>query len=138
MQDVYDERLRYRHNGLDVPEDHFSFTVTDPGSGYLGTPEIGFIIDENTTILATDDLPADVKLDIFPNPADDLLNIAVIGEGFEVENINIYSIHGMQMMQLAEMNTRNRTIDISGLLPGMYLVQVNSGKYSVVKKIAVY
>ena len=77
---------------------------------------------------------SDKSIEIFPNPADDIINI-------EIENINnaiieIYSISG-KLVYSREVNTKFETIDISGYAKGVYLVKVILDREVMVGKVVV-
>lgn len=56
---------------------------------------------------------------VYPNPAKQELNISV--EGYEIDDVTIYTLAGQQILQE---RPANGTIDISHLKPGMFIVEV--------------
>lgn len=54
---------------------------------------------------------------IYPNPANDVLNVGVSGNQFEIKNTAIYSITGQKVME-----STSNTINISKLSSGIYIV----------------
>ena len=63
---------------------------------------------------------------IYPNPANDLININGINEG----EISIYNILG-EVIYTNEINQVKSKVDVSSLTSGKYFIQVESnGKYS--------
>jgi subtilisin-like proprotein convertase family protein len=137
MQDVIDEKLRYSHNGLDVDEDHFSFTVSDPGMGYYGTPSMRFVIDEDTGILPTNELPEGTSFSLFPNPASNVINLAFSGDEMLLDEVIIYTIHGQVVERLNKLNNSRVALEVNNMNKGLYLIQVRSGDYTIVRKFAV-
>ncbi len=73
---------------------------------------------------------------IFPNPAQGILNINTSQTGdYTVE---IFSNDGFKLFKKEKMNTEKKTIDISDLMNGQYIIKIqNSGKTLLVKKILV-
>ena len=69
------------------------------------------------------------QLDLFPNPATDIIDLRV-WDSCEIEELNIYTINGQRIMS----GNKNRW-DISGLQPGIYLIQVKTCDNIVVKKL---
>ena len=70
-------------------------------------------------------------VNVFPNPANDLLNIE---SGSIIESISIFDIRGSLVK--SELGTTNRmALDISSLKDGMYFVHINSGKQVIIKKV---
>ena len=72
-----------------------------------------------------------VDLSIYPNPSDAgiyKINTSMLSE---IE-VKIYTIQGKLVLnQLIE----DKTIDLSSLASGVYVVQLNSGQQSIVKKL---
>ena len=64
---------------------------------------------------------------IFPNPTNGILSIKRIGNEGEIHSINILDLSGREVMSLPmRLHLYElKDIDVSSLIPGMYLVQVN-------------
>ncbi|MEZ0006214.1 xyloglucan-specific exo-beta-1,4-glucanase [Flavobacterium sp. 28YEA47A] len=58
---------------------------------------------------------------IYPNPANDILNVGVTENQFEIKNTAIYSITGQKVME-----STNNSINISKLSSGIYIVNVTT------------
>ncbi len=58
---------------------------------------------------------------IYPNPANDILNVGVSGNQFEIKNTAIYSITGQKVME-----STNNAINVSKLSSGIYIVTVTT------------
>ena len=70
------------------------------------------------------------NIDIYPNPAQQFINIAVWDEN---SNISIVSSQGIIFISKA-VNTKGiQTVDVSNLAPGMYFVKIVSEKKQAVK-----
>jgi hypothetical protein len=77
-----------------------------------------------------------ISASVYPNPANDVLNINL--NGIEIENITILSLDGKVVIS-KDVNTVNGIIDISSLNAGMYMYKVTSksgqfAKHTFVKK----
>ncbi len=74
-------------------------------------------------------------LNIFPVPATTTLNIVVSSELTGMATKNIYNITG-QLVKSENIQLNNSTLplDISSLVPGIYNLVMNSGKYCIHKK----
>jgi hypothetical protein len=72
-------------------------------------------IDQNTATL---------KTSIYPNPANDYIEISLSANSpiFQNSIVEIYTVLGQQLMQIEA--TENTKIDISGLAAGLYFVKV--------------
>jgi hypothetical protein len=76
---------------------------------------------------STTDLQEIAKLySVYPVPAHN----SVLVDGFDIKEIQILNLSGKYLF-----STKERTIDISNLPKGIYLVLVNTGKGNVFKKI---
>jgi hypothetical protein len=60
---------------------------------------------------------------VFPNPGVDFISLKNVSAG--VKNIGVYSICGIQVMNLQHYSNNDR-IDISGLTKGIYIIKVNN------------
>jgi hypothetical protein len=109
-----------QHNNLFV-EENGSVSVTATLSG---NPT--FTMSETTTVNLTDPtLVMNNKLlqsSIYPNPAQDYL----IVQGVSLANIMIYNMKG-QIVHKEFYDNPGKRIDISSLLPGIYIVKITSG-----------
>ena len=130
---------------------NFYALAVDPTSGHLfasntdfysyGKVEIYDLMDNYVNQFSTDITPGKIVFDvrfnsgieetindilIYPNPANDLININGINEG----EISIYNILG-EVIYTNEINQIKSTVDVSSLTFGKYFIQVESnGKYS--------
>lgn len=69
----------------------------------------------------------EIKVEIYPNPVTDVMNI---NTNQEIESVKIFSATGALMI-----DTQEKSIDVSGLTSGVYLVKVNGTKViRVIKK----
>ncbi|WP_020531466.1 T9SS type A sorting domain-containing protein [Flexithrix dorotheae] len=78
------------------------------------------------------------QVGLYPNPAQNDLNISFSSSVMDEYSIKIIDLTG-KLMLLTELNKANinknsRTIDISSYKPGMYFVEINNGRSKVVKK----
>lgn len=70
-------------------------------------------------------------LNAFPNPADETLNYSLAGWEAETEAI-VYNTSGQSVIQ-----TNERSIDVSALMPGLYILQVRTSAGVFVAKVIV-
>ena len=91
------------------------------GNGY---PNSVFEIDNITlTSSSADVIELSNNLKVYPNPANDVLNISANGE---VSNVVIYTLDGKVLK-----TSNESTIDVSNLISGMYIYHVTiNGKVS--------
>ena len=72
------------------------------------------------------------KINIYPNPTSDILNIKV--ENQQIKSLNIYSLFGKEVMKYTN-KTEIKNIDISNLTSGIYLLQLKTDVGLFTKKI---
>ncbi len=132
MQDVSDNKLTYQHQQNFAAIDDFSFIATDPGGGFLGTPEIRFFVGISST---ENPFPAGSEITLYPNPVRDNFVLKLSGDNLLIDNISVYTIQGKQVRFISEINSSQQFLEASDLAPGMYLVNVQSGIYSTTIKL---
>jgi hypothetical protein len=71
-------------------------------------------------------------ISMFPNPAHQEFNITV--EGYIIDEVSIYTLTGQQVYRI---RPKDKTIDISGLPSGMYIVEVMVEGRKVRRKLLV-
>jgi uncharacterized protein (TIGR02145 family) len=73
-----------------------------------------------------------LKIEIYPNPANNLLIVKNLGQ--EKSNLIIYNIVGKQLL-LCELIKGSNEIDISSLLNGIYVIQTSSLSGTIQQKL---
>ena len=71
---------------------------------------------------------------IFPNPANNKLNI--VSYGVNMTQIDIYSLDGKLIFR-KDSNSNSDKIDVSSLQSGIYILSINSNNYQVKRKFIV-
>lgn len=71
------------------------------------------------------------RISIYPNPANDFINVE---SEFKINTIQIYSTLGT-LVKSYEKLSKNKTLDISSLPKGMYMLKVNSAKKNSLFKL---
>ena len=133
MQDVIDNKLAYLNQSRFYDHDEFSFIVTDPGGGFLGTPTIEFVIG---LVATKNELPAGSEFTIFPNPTSNIINLQLASNELQIDRVDLFSMQGKRLKSITNSNNTNQlTMDMSSYSTGIYFIQVRSGQYTVVRKI---
>ena len=81
-----------------------------------------------------------IEFQIFPNPASDVLNIALSNISVKDIAVSIYSLDGKRMYHRTQSNSINSVIRIpleDEFKPGVYLVTISSGKQISSRKLIV-
>jgi chitodextrinase len=84
--------------------------------------------DISTHALSTND---DEGFTLYPNPAQDILNVKVLDA--QIENIKIFSAFGMLVKEMNKLDN-NSSINISNLRSGTYFIRFVSGETIVTRK----
>lgn len=79
------------------------------------------VFDENTT-LSVNEVVANTHISLYPNPANDVINISVQGNNNDM-NARIYNVSGQMVYQTAVQS--NSSINISNLPSGMYYIKLD-------------
>lgn len=117
--------------GTQVTTLKFRNTTTGFGGGFTTSPTADGIYKYTGTVLATDKFNANAKLAVWPNPAQNVIQLS----GADVTEVQIFDILGKQV--LSQKLSLENTVDVSSLTSGMYLVQASdaNGAVSTVKFI---
>ncbi len=107
----------------------------DTVHGYLN-PRMYEVLDlaNDIAIINSVDEKINNSTKIYPNPANNTLNIVNYTVG--IEKINIYNLNG-QLALNKEVNNNQKTINISSLESGIYIVDILSKNTSVKRKLII-
>lgn len=88
---------------------------------------------ENMLTIATNDL-AKKKIEIkaSPNPANDYINLEVIGTNKELKNVSVYDIHGRVILH--DTMKENLEINTSNWAPSCYIIKVDQSSIKIIVK----
>ncbi len=77
--------------------------------------------------------------DVFPNPAEDVVNCQLSTVNCQFYRVELYDIYGKLLRVLFEGKASNQemTFDVSNLAPGMYFVRVQAGERVGVRKLII-
>lgn len=101
--------------------------------------ERGTLVDP-TIFTPTEDIKTDFSVKVYPNPAQDLLNIQIRTPQFEPVDVRIYSITGQELWQkniAASGQDILLPVNISGFGSGIYFIRIGTGTQSTVEKFVV-
>ncbi|MBD0259305.1 MAG: T9SS type A sorting domain-containing protein [Cytophagales bacterium] len=115
------------------PNGNYTLTVTaysgTNGTGLAGKPvQVSFkVINSSAAARLATGAPGEIGLKVYPNPATDQLHLQ-LAETAEPVQVQLYDplgrLHYQGRLQGAD---GNRVVDLTGLAPGLYVVQVESG-----------
>ena len=115
-----------------------SYTLTDGGTtlasgGSFNSSEttsfcVGGAINSTNFMVTTSDDNTSNMFKVHPNPVKETLNVSLIG--FEAQSFEIHNMLGQLVMK----GSYSETIDVSDLDDGVYLIQLNIGEKTKVKR----
>ncbi len=118
-----------RNNNLtNIVVDNVSYANsnwTNIDSGVTFTTDATLGLDDN--LLAT-------KINIFPNPTNGVLNISV-PSGYAVDNISVFDVTGKRVKYT---NAFVKSLDLSNLSKGFYILKIKTNKGLLSKKVLKY
>lgn len=113
-------------NGLSFPSAEIGFAVGDGGT-------ILKIINGSTDI--TENLK-EKNIDIYPNPASDIINLNINGTQIGDVELNIYSVSGI-LVRKEMLKNNPQQINIKNLSIGIYLLEFKSKKWNENQKLVI-
>ena len=97
QQDINDGIISYVHNTSENETDSFDFVVIDGESGWLPVHTFNITIDASSS---SDDFESkEACIWIYPNPAEDVLNISTLDEFQTIQMIRIFDLNGNLITQ---------------------------------------
>lgn len=101
----------------------------------------GTIVQPQTVITGTEEIQAiPLKVTLYPNPAKDLVNIAITTEQSEIATLRIFSMDGRLLMQQSAnllLGSQFIPLKVNQLSAGFYLVEVKTDHSLITKKMVI-
>ncbi|MFH2142509.1 MAG: T9SS type A sorting domain-containing protein, partial [Bacteroidota bacterium] len=107
-------------------------TLTDPWGADI-TDTLYFVVHDCGTVIAND-YYVENKIKIYPNPAEDIVNVQIRGRLDNDINISLYNSDGSLCKSLKANSTINQ-INLSNLAPGLYFIKVQGIGFVKTEKI---
>jgi subtilisin-like proprotein convertase family protein len=129
--------IRYTHDGGVSTEDSFTFVVDDSEGGLIATPQFNIIIDPDV-VISTEDLVEQNEISIFPNPANDLINIGFAKPVNEEIIVRIFSVQGKLLAEKMVKNSQDLIqMETSRFANGIYFVQVRTEGQMMTERVTI-
>lgn len=123
-----------------IPTTNRATVSADEGDTYLAELEDIIAIEITDIANSARDLPNEVDIKVYPNPAKDMVNLEYVGLSADVLEIEFRNALG-QIVKSLEMkpfaSQKARQIDISNLPTGIYNIAIKQGERRTVKKLLV-
>ena len=116
-----------------IPEGEYTIRVTHKGSLQSGTQDFSLIVNGIRSGLTSDSKlnASDNRLSIYPNPAQDRINIDFEVNPIGVVKIGIYDLTGRLVTCVNGNSQMVQGIDVSHLSTGIYFVQIETEGTSI-------
>ncbi|MDX2248791.1 MAG: M12 family metallo-peptidase [Bacteroidia bacterium] len=137
QDDINTGKVKYQHNGDNAIADNFFFTVKNSAGGLLAMPVFNIVITQTTDI--GNEIPG-AKVTVFPNPADDRVEIKLEGDWGKEVIVNLLDINGQIITKetiRAFAGNFSAKMDVSGLASGVYMIRVISDRGSLIQKFLI-
>ncbi|MDP4267500.1 MAG: T9SS type A sorting domain-containing protein [Bacteroidota bacterium] len=132
---TYKWNNNYTSQSITIPNSSANYSVT-------ATDANNCTASANITITATgiSSINTIDNLTIYPSPANDVLNIKFYCQEMQNTNIKIYNVIGKLVYNVntsAINGEFNKTIDVKSFSKGLYLVQIESAKSTISRKVEI-
>jgi hypothetical protein len=86
--------------------------------------------------VATKEILTEDQVNIYPNPAEDIIWIETTNESNEIKNIELYNTLGQKLYSMKPIleNSKKSHVTLSQYAPGLYLLRVNTA-HGVISKL---
>ncbi len=129
--------ILYTHDGGASTEDSFTFVVDDSEGGLIATPQFNIIIDPDV-VISTEDLVEQNEISIFPNPANDLINIGFTKPVNEEIIVQIFSVQGKLLAEKMVKDSQDLIqMQTSRFASGIYFVQVRTEGQMMTERVTI-
>ncbi len=129
--------IKYEHDGSNTTTDSFTFTVDDSEGGLIATPQFNIELDPDIMI-NTEDLLNQNDISIFPNPANEIINVGFSKSLNEEISVRIFNLHGQLLQEKIVANTQELIqLQTQNFADGIYFVQVRTESQSLTERVAI-
>jgi len=116
--------------------DEFKVDVVNAAKGWL--PDNTVNIREASTLSLDSDIIEGVSF--WPNPVKNVFNVKIINVDPAKVFISLFDLRGRKIIQVSEASSNNtftKEINLNGIVPGVYLLNIQQGNKKTIKKIIV-
>jgi subtilisin-like proprotein convertase family protein len=132
QDDIDKNKLKYLHTSESEDDDDFSFVVSDGQGGWISITDFIIEVDEDFSSSVKEEL-LDERILVYPNPAQDVLNISMIDRESGQFRSTISDMTG-RMMYSDSFSGTTAVYDIQSLQSGVYLIKIEINGKSTYRK----
>ena len=115
--------------------------TTDEGdNNCTSVEERGTAVQPDGVVATKDLFKTNMEVNVFPNPAQDILNIQVLNDKSADASVRILTVDGKEMMDKSFRvvdGLQTMSVNVAGLPAGMYFVKVSTDEGIVVEKVMI-
>lgn len=138
MQDINSSAVVYNNVNSSATTDEFSFYVEEVSGGFIGIETAHIDITTDCVVSTRESLLDASILNVYPNPATDVLNIALTDTRLGMEQVSLFNAQGQLIMdRLIAQQKEMMQLNIQALPTGIYLVQVRTENGIATKKVLI-
>jgi len=129
--------LSYLHDGSDTQEDQFNFIVENEDGGWIPNQVFNIEIDENAPV-NTLEASLDARFSIFPNPAQNEVNLQLLQPADERLTVRLYSTQGQELKVYPYPGgQQNLTISTLDMPSGIYFITLEGNADKITRKLVI-
>ena len=132
QQDINDGVIAYVHNTSSVDNDNFDFVIIDGESGWLPVHTFNITIDASSS--NNDFTSNQNRIWIYPNPAQDMLNISSLDENQSIQMIRVSDVNGHLMTQ-RKWDQKSASLEVADFPRGIILLHIYYGDHVITKRV---
>ncbi len=130
--------LTYQHSDNGGSRDHFTFLLSNPEGGWIDKEQFDILIDESF-LTSTSELAQQPDLTVFPNPADQQLNVSLKSDQSSFGWIQVYDAFGRQVFnqQVERISFEQWSIPTSDWSEGLFVLVFRNEQGLVSRKVLI-
>lgn len=137
MTDIHLQDITYTNTDGNADYDYFTFVVEDGTGGWLGTPKMNIVIDENA-VTGVEEKASANSIMLSPNPASNLLNVNFQQPLSGASKAFFFDVQGrMIASQNIQLGERHLQVTLDDFNDGVYFITVSTPEGVLAKKFVV-
>ena len=137
QQTINSFNLSYVHDGSATTTDEFIFVVEDNEGGWIPNQTFNIVIDDGA-VVNTNDLSLDNNITLFPNPADDMINLKLQQPLADDAGLRIITANGQVVQQhTLDMGLQQMELHTNNLPVGVYWVEISTETGQLTQKLII-
>lgn len=137
QQTIQSFNLTYVHDGSNTTEDAFQFIVENEEGGWIPNQTFNIEIDEGA-VVNTNTLDTDAQMVLFPNPAQDKVNLQLSVASSGDMDLNLLSVEGKVLKNFEfPVGEKDFSISTAELPSGIYFITLAGETGSITRKLVI-